>query len=501
MSNKSEATWHPNSGPVAPQIVYTSEVQADLIQHMGSDAMIANAARVSTGQLGEYDDAKDAGLIRYLMRKKHGSPFEHNSMTFLVEAPIFVAREYMRHRVGHCLPGDTQIPVGTWKNGKTKSIKKIHDDWKIGVPDTMGRVRKLPSTNNLVTRTVNFDTGFIEHARMVDVFESGVKKIIKITLSSGKTLRCTADHRVWSEEGWVRAGDIEVGAVLGRQGRIPVGERVGIPRRLREGIKFWTTEMRSDVIAPGIDTCYICKEVFPSERLEVDHVVPVSVDITKSLDIANLAPACEPCHQAKTNTEGAEYATRRRKLALGVRFEAVTSVVDDGEEMTYDIEMPAPWHNFIANDFVVHNSYNEVSGRYSVLEPKFYVPAEDRPLVNVGSSANPKFEAGDNQQVYLTCKVLESAYEESWMDYQTLIQTGIGNEVARMVLPLGIMTSFYVTCNARSLMAFLALRTSDAGVSNPQHEIELVAKKLEEQFAILFPKTYASFNEFGRVAP
>jgi thymidylate synthase (FAD) len=229
------------------EIIYTSEVRADLIQHMGSDAMIANAARVSTGQVGEYDDAKDAGLIRYLMRKKHGSPFEHNSMTFLVEAPIFVAREFMRHRAGF--------------------------------------------------------------------------------------------------------------------------------------------------------------------------------------------------------------------------------------------------------------SYNETSGRYSVLEPKFYVPAEDRPLVNVGSSANPKFEEAAEWQIDSTQKFLRTSYAMAWSCYYGMVDNGIGNEVARMVLPLGIMTSFYVTCNARSLMAFLALRTSDAGVSNPQHEIEMVAKKLEEQFAILFPKTYASFNEFGRVAP
>jgi thymidylate synthase (FAD) len=45
------------------------------------------------------DAARSEGLIRYLMRDRHGSPFEHNSMTFYVQAPIFVFREFMRHRI------------------------------------------------------------------------------------------------------------------------------------------------------------------------------------------------------------------------------------------------------------------------------------------------------------------------------------------------------------------------------------------------------------------
>ena len=47
----------------------------------------------------EADTARDRGLINYLMRDRHGSPFEHNSMTFYVQAPIFVFREFMRHRI------------------------------------------------------------------------------------------------------------------------------------------------------------------------------------------------------------------------------------------------------------------------------------------------------------------------------------------------------------------------------------------------------------------
>ena len=67
---------------------------------MATDLSVVNSARVSFGRRKEEMDDSDAGLIRFLMRERHGTPFEHNSFRFHVRAPIFVAREWMRHRVG-----------------------------------------------------------------------------------------------------------------------------------------------------------------------------------------------------------------------------------------------------------------------------------------------------------------------------------------------------------------------------------------------------------------
>ena len=64
---------------------------------MASDDAVVMAARVSTG--AEQNEKRDKGLINYLMRDRHGSPFEHNAFTFYIEAPIFVFREFMRHRI------------------------------------------------------------------------------------------------------------------------------------------------------------------------------------------------------------------------------------------------------------------------------------------------------------------------------------------------------------------------------------------------------------------
>src|SRR5438034_9466531 len=67
---------------------------------MASDLSVVNGARVSFARRKEEMDEGDAGLIRFLMRDRHGTPFEHNAFRFHVRAPIFVAREWFRHRIG-----------------------------------------------------------------------------------------------------------------------------------------------------------------------------------------------------------------------------------------------------------------------------------------------------------------------------------------------------------------------------------------------------------------
>ncbi len=67
---------------------------------MATDLSVVNAARVSFARRKEEMDESDEGLIRFLMRDRHGTPFEHNSFRFHIRSPIFVAREWMRHRVG-----------------------------------------------------------------------------------------------------------------------------------------------------------------------------------------------------------------------------------------------------------------------------------------------------------------------------------------------------------------------------------------------------------------
>jgi thymidylate synthase (FAD) len=68
---------------------------------LASDLAVVNAARVSFNQLSDEMTERDEGLIRFLIRNKHGSPFEHGYFRFVVKAPLLVVREHHRHRAGH----------------------------------------------------------------------------------------------------------------------------------------------------------------------------------------------------------------------------------------------------------------------------------------------------------------------------------------------------------------------------------------------------------------
>jgi thymidylate synthase (FAD) len=70
-----------------------------LVDHMGSDLSIVNAARVSFGKRKDAFDESDGKLIDYLAQHDHTSPFRHTALTFHVKAPIFVFRQWMKHRI------------------------------------------------------------------------------------------------------------------------------------------------------------------------------------------------------------------------------------------------------------------------------------------------------------------------------------------------------------------------------------------------------------------
>ncbi len=84
-------------------VTFRSDFTVDLVQHEGGDRSVLKAMLISTGKDDTVDTMSDeamVGRLRFLMKNRHGTPFEHNSMTFRVEAPIFVLREWHRHRIG-----------------------------------------------------------------------------------------------------------------------------------------------------------------------------------------------------------------------------------------------------------------------------------------------------------------------------------------------------------------------------------------------------------------
>ncbi len=171
--------------------------------------------------------------------------------------------------------------------------------------------------------------------------------------------------------------------------------------------------------------------------------------------------------------------------------------------MTFFVSAPI----FVFREFHRHRagwSYNEESGRYRELQPVFYVPSAERKLVQKGRPGKYEFFEGTPEQQKAVTAAMEDSYRQSYERYREMLAAGVAREVARAVLPVGLFSSMYATCNARSLMHFLSLRTKDERAkvpSFPQREIEMVAEKMETLWAELMPLTHDAFNTHGRVAP
>lgn len=152
-------------------------------------------------------------------------------------------------------------------------------------------------------------------------------------------------------------------------------------------------------------------------------------------------------------------------------------------------------------------SYNEESGRYKHLDPVFYVPDRERPMMKVEGwkPGRPKFtRCEDDCNFEALVARLAGSYRLAYESYQENLACGFDPGLARDCLPVAIYSGCWVTCNPRSLMAFLSLRVHDPEatfISYPLWEIDIAARACEEMFAAGWPITHKAFIENGRVAP
>ncbi len=141
------------------------------------------------------------------------------------------------------------------------------------------------------------------------------------------------------------------------------------------------------------------------------------------------------------------------------------------------------------------HSYNEWSGRYSKLEPEFYVP--DFVRTQIGKPGAYTFEPVDDETREATRAEIENTALNAFQAYERMLERGVAKEVARAVLPLSTYTKYYWSCNPRSLMHFCSLRNDEAA----QFEIRQYGAAAESFLEKLMPVTHAAFVASGRVSP
>lgn len=160
---------------------------------------------------------------------------------------------------------------------------------------------------------------------------------------------------------------------------------------------------------------------------------------------------------------------------------------------------------FVWREFHRHRiaSYNEQSSRWTTLAPVFYVPGEDRPAFRAEGTrkgeysyrmGDSPFEGGAFRHFVNALKKTQS---DAYRRYEESLAQGVAGEVSRMLLPVSIYSSCYVTMNVRALMNFLSLRTAETA----QYEIRQVANAMAFDFALKFPLTHSAWVQNGRIAP
>jgi thymidylate synthase (FAD) len=242
----------------------------------------------------------------------------------------------------------------------------------------------------------------------------------------------------------------------------------------------------------------------------VPHEIQFRSDVTVQL-VRSSASDSDVLFAARVSTQGEKTLesaqdenldTSRSKGLLNYLMRDRHGSPFEHNSMTFYVQAPI----FVFREFMRHRiaSYNEESARYRELNPVFYVPGPERNLLQVGKPGAYDFLPGTPEQHEVVNAEVRAACEAAYASYQRMLDAGVAREVARIVLPVTIYSSMYVTLNARSLMNFLSLRTKREGShfpSFPQREIEMCAEKMEDAWAELMPLTFAAFNENGRIAP
>jgi len=140
-------------------------------------------------------------------------------------------------------------------------------------------------------------------------------------------------------------------------------------------------------------------------------------------------------------------------------------------------------------------SYNVESARYVEMRPHFYFPETAR--IQKGRPGDYWFEPGTKEQTRWLQKELADWSKAGFERYLEAIERGIAKEQARLFVPTNMYVEFYFSCNARSLMNFLALRND----SHAMYEIAKYAEAIEYEWAKVMPDTAKAFIENGRQAP
>ena len=272
-----------------------------------------------------------------------------------------------------------------------------------------------------------------------------------------------------------------------------------------QGIGRWTTQIAATIHERNYWTCQLCLR--RTNNLHAHHIIPVWADLSKARDPSNLTTLCSECHREVHKNERAYVELlggppiegawfRKPRVAWNKLTVARLSTIEKfefiGLRMTYDLEVEGPFHNFVANGIVTHNSVNEYSARYSIMPDEFDVPPAEEVRRQSGRNRQGRGESLSQEVVERFRGDLERVSHDAYEAYTRALDAGVARETARLLLPVSYYTQWYWKINLYNLFHFLSLRLDP----HAQEEIRLYAAELAKIAQTVCPVAFEAFEEF-----
>jgi len=355
---------------------------------------------------------KEAGekLEGMLLNKGHFGPLEHPHITFEVCGfPHDTMVQARTHRVPFCLSEDTEIYFQARKSGPRHEIKKLllkdlAYNWFHGRrnwdKDPCFIRKRIKNSKLFVFNTATRKT---EETNIVDIIDSGIKPVYKVTTFSGHIIKATEDHRflTWNEERddyeWKKLKEL-----ISKKDFL-LRWFIGDPKRVENKHPHFTEEELANEIWKPLQDCE--KEGFEVSNLGRVRSVQSGTPVIKAqyisggylrfcADTPHRITHVEVLKAFKKPTKTKYQALHRNDNAFDNRLcnlywgshkqnirdrirnsggvscktarpDRVISIEYVGEEQCYDLEVAHPQHNFFANGLIVHNSFDVQSQRYT----------------------------------------------------------------------------------------------------------------------------------------
>ena len=408
------------------------------------------------------------------------------------------------HRIGCCLSGNTKVRFGYSSLSQEQkfyeeTIEKLANLWHYGSKNKQTSKDAKYMQESISSRTIftlDTKTNQIVSSKITNIYINGERETYTIKTVSGKEIRATLEHQFWTNQGWKRLKDFDgstqlcevqlagnkitpkeiKNSSLSFLGSDIFQGETREPSRLLSNLKIKKLSKSKNYLftslSHGIESDKV-SQVNPHrlvmenfklleelEQLEVRHFNENSFDnrlenfpwgSSKGNKIDNIS------NNSFSDNCGA--------------FVEIESIERFGKEITYDLEVEHPEHNFIANGLVVHNSFDVQSYRFC--SGKVIAVADGKTDIETAFYLRPVGEYSDRKgkKYYYSAEQREKDLQwclEASRKYKLDLEFGMSEEHARGKIPFDYRQHFVVSFNCRSLLHFLDLRLK----KNAQLEIQ-----------------------------